>query len=183
MCRPLVIVPDLDVVEVDVRGVEASGTPYRLSYAHVRRGRAAAALRTHSPDDERNKSLVRRFVAMCNGGDLEGLAEVIAAGYVDRAHPEILGPSGVADATRRYLSANPGARVAIDTLVAEGPLVSARTTLRGTRDGEALVASGMTFFRVDDGKLAEQWSYYPRSGVAARALAASFCFAPRLAAR
>jgi ketosteroid isomerase-like protein len=178
MCRSLAFDPDLVVVEVDVRGVEASGTPYRLSYAHVRRGRVAAARPTRSPDDERNKALVRRFVAMCNGGDLEGLDEVLAPGYVDRAHPEIAGPAGVAEATRRYLAANPGARVAIDTLVAEGTLVSARTTLRGTRDGEALVASGMTFFRVEGGKLAEQWSCYPRSGVAAQALAASFCFAP-----
>jgi ketosteroid isomerase-like protein len=183
MCRPLIVDPDLDVVEVDVRGVEASGTPYRLSYAHVRRGGAGNSRRNRSPDDERNKALVRRFVALCNAGELDTLDDVIAAGFVDRAHPEIAGPSGVADATRRYLAANPGARVAIDTLVAEGPVVSARTTLRGTRDGEALVASGMTFFRVEAGKIAEQWSCYPRSGVAARALAASFCFAPGLAPR
>lgn len=178
MCKPFALDPDLDVVEVDVRGVEASGTPYRLSYAHVRRGRAGAARRTPSPDDERNKALVRRFVTICNADDLDGLDEVVAPGFVDRAHPDIAGPSGVAEATRRYRAANPGARVAIDTLVAEGPIVSARTTLRAARDGEALAASGMTFFRVEGGKLAEQWSCYPRSGVAARALAASFCFAP-----
>jgi ketosteroid isomerase-like protein len=168
--------PELVVIEFDVHGVEASGTPYRLSYVHVvtvRDGRIAVLRdyvdtntmrqRLRLADDERNKSLVRRYFEMYKAGDFDRVEQVLAAGYVDHAHPDIRGPSAVAAEGKRFLAANPGASVAIDTLVAEEDFVAARTTVRHTRGGEAIVTSGMAFFRVSEGKLAEQWSCYPRT--------------------
>jgi uncharacterized protein len=167
---------ELVVIEFDMHGVEASGTPYRLSYVHVvtvRDGRIAVLRdyvdtnaireRMRSADDERNKSLVRRYFDMWSTGDFDRVDEMIAAGYVDHAHPELSGPSGVAAAGRRFLARYPGAGLTIDTLVADGHLVAARTTVRHMRGGESIVTSGMAFFRVSDGKLAEQWRCYPRT--------------------
>jgi ketosteroid isomerase-like protein len=157
--------PEVIVVELDLRGgVEASGTPYRLKYVHVLTGASALPGRVRSADDERNRSLVRRYFDLWNSDDSDGAEDLLAPGYVDRAHPEIVGLRGVAESTRRFRAANPGARITIETLVAEGPLVSARTTMRLRRacSDEVLVTSGMAFFRVDGGKLAEQWSCYPR---------------------
>jgi uncharacterized protein len=168
--------PEIIVIEFDLNGVEASGMPYRLSYVHVvtvRDGRIATLRdyvdtgaireRRRSAQDDGNKALVRRYFAMWNTGDFDRVDQVLAAGYVDHAHMDLAGADGVAAAAKRFLAASPGATVTIDTLVAEGELVAARTTLRYTRGGEALVTSGMSFFRVSDGKLAEQWSCYPHA--------------------
>jgi ketosteroid isomerase-like protein len=167
--------PGLVVIEFDLHGVEASGTPYRLSYIHVvtvRDGRIAVLRdyvdagaireRMRSAVDERGRSLVRSYFDMWNTNDFDRIDRVLADGYVDHAHPEIAGPAAIAEAAHRFHASNPGASVTVDTLVAEGDLVAARTTIRRTRGGEAIVASGMAFFRVKDGRLAEQWSCYPR---------------------
>ena len=167
--------PEVVVIEFDLHGVESSGMPYRLSYVHVvavHEGRiatlrdsidtGAGRQRLQSTRDGENKALVQRYFDMCSTGDLDGIDRVLASGYVDHAHPKITGPAAVADGARRFLAANPGATLTIDTLVADGQLVAARTTLRRTRGGKALVTSGMAFFRVSEEKLAEQWSCYPR---------------------
>lgn len=167
--------PEIVVIEFDLHGVEASGVPYRLSYVHVvsvRDGRIAtlrddvdsSAVRPrHSARDDENKALVRRYFEMWDTGDFDRIDQVLASGYVDRSRPEVPGPAGVAAEARRYLAANPGTTVTIDTLVADGQLVAARTSFRCTRGGKAFVRSGMAFFRVSDAKLAEQWSCYPRA--------------------
>jgi ketosteroid isomerase-like protein len=168
--------PELVVLELEMHGVDASATHYRLSYVHVVTVRAGriAHLRDHvdtnairerirSTDDERNKSLVRRYFEMVASGDFDRVEKLVGAGYVDHAHPDIAGPTAVAAAGRRFLAANPGASVTIDTLVADGELVAARTTARHMGAGEAVVRSGMAFFRVHEGKLVEQWSCYPRA--------------------
>jgi ketosteroid isomerase-like protein len=166
--------PGLVVIVFDVHGVEASGTPYRLAYVHVvtvRDGRIAVLSddvdaraireRMRSAADERSRDLVRRYFEMWNTNDFDRIDRVLAEGYVDHAHPELAGPAEVAAAARQFHASNPGASVTIDTLVAEGDLVAARTTIRRTRRGEAIVTSGMAFFRVQDDRLAEQWSCYP----------------------
>ncbi len=166
--------PEVVVIEFDLHGVESSGMPYRLSYVHVvavHDGRiatlrdsidtGAGRQRLQSTREGENKALVRRYFEMCSTGDLDGIDRVLASGYVDHAHPKIMGPAAVADGARLFLAANPGATLTIDTLVADGELVAARTTLRRTRGGKALVTSGMAFFRVSEEKLAEKWSCYP----------------------
>jgi ketosteroid isomerase-like protein len=174
--------PEVVVIEFELKGVEASGTPYRMSYVHVvtvRDGHIAVmrdyvdthpiAERVRAAGEDRNKAVVRRYYAMISGDghggdDLDRLDRVLADGYVHHGHPESTGPAAALAAKRRFLAENRGARITVDTLVAEGDLVSARTTVRRTIDGEALVASGMAFFRVKEGKIAEQWSCYPRKG-------------------
>jgi ketosteroid isomerase-like protein len=165
--------PEVVVIEFDVQGVESSGMPYRLSYVHVvavRDGRiatlrddvdpGAVRRRMKAPGGDGNKALVRRYFDLCDAGDIDRIGQLLASDYVDHTRPEVPGPAGIA-ARSGLLAASPGASETIDTLVADGDLVAARTTLRRTRAGVALVTSGMSFFRVRDGKLAEQWSCYP----------------------
>jgi ketosteroid isomerase-like protein len=167
----------LVAIEFDLHGVEASGAPYHLSYVHVvavRDGRIAVLRdyvdtgsireRARSALDEGPRRLVRRYFDMWNSNDFDRLDQLLADGYVDHAHPEMVGAAAIAEAARRFHARNPGASMTIDTLAAEGDLVAARTTIRRTRDGEAIVSSGMAFFRVRDGRLAEQWSCYPHAG-------------------
>jgi ketosteroid isomerase-like protein len=170
--------PEVVVIEFDLHGVEPSAVPYRLSYVHivaVHDGRivtlrdsldaGATRQRIQSARDGESKTLVRRYFDMCSTGDFDRIDRMLGSGYVDHAHPEAPGPAGVADGARRFLAAGAAgtdATMTIDTLVADGPLVAARTTHRRRRGGKTLVTSGMAFFRVSDGKLAEQWSCYPR---------------------
>jgi steroid delta-isomerase-like uncharacterized protein len=70
------------------------------------------------------------------------------------------------EAAKGWRQAFPDAVCAVDQLVAEGDLVTARWTCRGTNTGvgqglpatgKAVVVPGITIFRVRDGKLAEEW--------------------------
>jgi ketosteroid isomerase-like protein len=168
--------PEVIVIEFDMHGAEASGTPYRLSYVHIVtvRDERIAVLRDYTgtqsirerprvSEEDTSKALVQRYFDMWNTGDYGRIDDVLSSRYVDHAHPEIGAPADIVAAGRRFRAANPGATLNIDTLVAEGELVAARTTVRRDRAGKAVVTSGMAFFRVAEGKLVEQWSCYPRA--------------------
>jgi predicted SnoaL-like aldol condensation-catalyzing enzyme len=171
--------PELVVLAFDLRGVEPSGSSYRLAYVHVAATRTgglavlgdgvdpkATRHRAKTVDDEGNMSLVRRYFEMRSAGARQRIGALVAPDCVDHAHPDSVGAEGVVRDATRFWTANPGASVTLDTLVAEGELVAARTTVRRGADGEVLVESGMEFFRVRDGKIAEQWSCYPRESEA-----------------
>ncbi len=65
-----------------------------------------------------------------------------------------------------FAAAFPDGQMTIEDLVAEGDRVVARTTFNGTHQGEmqgipatgkAVSVSGITIFRLDNGKIAEGW--------------------------
>jgi hypothetical protein len=162
---------ELVVLEFKLRGTEVSGSPYRMAYVHVAATRAgesavlgdgvdptATRHRTRTAGEEGNASLVRHYFEMLGAGAFERIDALRAPGYVDRARSESGG--NLYDA-ERFMKANPGGGLTIDTLIAERELVAARTTVRVTRDGAVDVTSGMTFFRVVDGKLVERWCCHP----------------------
>jgi predicted SnoaL-like aldol condensation-catalyzing enzyme len=166
--------PELVVLAFDLRGVEPSGSSYRLSYVHVAATGAgrldilgggthpkANRPRAKTADDDEHRSLVRRYFKMRSAGAFDRIDALIAPEFVDHAHPESGGAGGLAREAKRFLSANPDASVTLDTLVTQDELVAARTTVRRVRHGEVLAQSGMEFFQVRDGKLAEHWSCYP----------------------
>jgi steroid delta-isomerase-like uncharacterized protein len=116
---------------------------------------------------EQNKELVRAAFG--------GLDEVMAAH--DRLyHPEWTGhfpgmPPLDLDGHRQYSEtmavAFPDLERTIDDLVAEGDRVVARWTARGTHSGDLMgvppsgvvaTSSGITVFRIADGRIAEEWS-------------------------
>jgi ketosteroid isomerase-like protein len=110
---------------------------------------------------EANKSLVRRYFDMWNTGAGVIADDVLAATYVDHALPDVLGPAAARSLAPRFHAANPDARMIIEAIVAEGDYVTVRNAIHKVRDGREVVSRGMAFFRVADGKLAEQWSLYP----------------------
>jgi steroid delta-isomerase-like uncharacterized protein len=72
-----------------------------------------------------------------------------------------------------FLGAFPDLRLAVDAIVAEGDLVVVRWTATGTHTGDSLgfpaigrkiVAPGTTWIRFRDGKMAEGWDFWNRSG-------------------
>ena len=117
---------------------------------------------------EENKALVRRWVELWNAGDVSAVGEFVAPGYVrhDPNGPEVRGPEAEQRLIAMYLAAFPDLRFTLEHLVAEGDIVAARLTARGTHRGELLgiPATGrqvtlavMDLYRLSGGKIAEQW--------------------------
>ena len=117
---------------------------------------------------EENKALVRRWVELWNAGDAAAIAELVTPDYVrhDSNGPEVGGPAAERQLVEMYRTAFPDLHFTIEHLVAEGDLVVARLTVRGTHRGELLgvpptgrpiTLAAMDLYRIRDGKIAEQW--------------------------
>ncbi len=118
---------------------------------------------------EANKQLVRRYQEIYNSNDLDALSEVLAD---DLLTPKIMTgiPSGLegAKAAHRIMQQGfPDFQTTIEDLIAEADQVAVRITIRGTHTGQFLNIpptgkrvefSGMYIVRVENGKIAEQWS-------------------------
>jgi len=123
---------------------------------------------------EANKALVRRlFEEVIPAGDPSAMRELVAPGFLD--HDPLPGqPAGVEGAeyvVSTMHGAHPDIRFAIDHLVAEGDLVVARWTLRGTNTGPMLgqpptgrrvELSAIVIFRIADGMITERWAGWKR---------------------
>jgi predicted SnoaL-like aldol condensation-catalyzing enzyme len=108
-----------------------------------------------------NESLVRRYYEMWNTGDASVATALLCAAYLDHAHPETLGPAAFRSLVPRYRAANPDARMRIEIAASDDELVAVRNTISRTHDGAPVESHGVALFRVESGKLAEQWSCYP----------------------
>jgi len=117
---------------------------------------------------EENKALIRRWGELWNAGDAAAIAELVAPDYVrhDPNGPEVRGPNAERQLVELYRAAFPDLRFTIEHLVAEGDLVVAHLTVRGTHRGELLgipptgtpiTLAAMELYRIRDGKVAEQW--------------------------
>jgi predicted SnoaL-like aldol condensation-catalyzing enzyme len=104
---------------------------------------------------EQNKAVVRRFVTeVLAGGNVDLVDELLAADYVNHAMGGI--DRAAFKAWLNANSAGPGGRMDIVDLVAEGDAVVARFTYAITLpNGEAISARGLTYYRLVDGRIAE----------------------------
>ncbi|HZO71329.1 MAG TPA: ester cyclase [Ktedonobacteraceae bacterium] len=119
-------------------------------------------------DSEANKAIVRRYVELWSTGNLDLADEVLAADFVDHAHPEFTpGPESVKQAVTNFRAGFPDAQVTIEHLLCEGDIVAFRAVIRGTHraayagfppTGKEIVFRGMDFIRIADGKMAELWN-------------------------
>ena len=115
-----------------------------------------------------NKGILRRALDVWNSGDLAALDGLFAAGVVMhlRGRPDVTG----LDAYRAYLvalrAALPDQQWLPEDLIAEGDRVVLLWTLRGTHRGELLgtaptgrevTVTGISAYRVADGRVAEIW--------------------------
>jgi len=120
--------------------------------------------------EEKNKALVRRFLAAADRGDLEALEELLAPDFVDHS----LNPGQEAD-REGYLRSIAGyhatfshSRYSIDYQASDGDMVISRVSrgdihdrgeLMGIRpQGQEHEMTAILIHRIEGGKIAEEWS-------------------------
>jgi steroid delta-isomerase-like uncharacterized protein len=124
---------------------------------------------------EEHKAVIWRFIAaIWHQGQFEVIDEVIAPTYVyhtshtpgDGGH-EVYGPDGVRGMVSAWRSAFPDLHFTLEDLLIEGDKVVTRWTCRGTHygvfrgiapTGKHVTFTGMTLYRIAQGKIAEQWT-------------------------
>ncbi len=115
-----------------------------------------------------NKALVRRFLEAQARGDVETLDELMASDFVDRSVLPGQGPTreDYKRSVVEMLAAFSNTSFTVEKQIAEGDFVasrfSGRSVHRGTflgvaPTGEETSYSGMTFHRVVEGRIAEEW--------------------------
>ncbi|HSF43207.1 MAG TPA: ester cyclase [Thermoanaerobaculia bacterium] len=115
-----------------------------------------------------NKALVRRYIEeILSGGKLELLDEIVSPEFVDRtpgAPPQTRGPEVIRESQKRARELFQDIRYTLDDLIAEGDQVVARYTVRATRkpaegsdQGKPIEVTGITIYKIADGKIAETW--------------------------
>jgi predicted SnoaL-like aldol condensation-catalyzing enzyme len=107
-----------------------------------------------------NKDLVRRYFEMWNTGAGVVADAVLGPKYIDHAHPDTVGPAAARSLAPRFHAANPDVQMIVENIRAEGDFVLVRNAIH-RRDA---VSRGVAFFRISEGKLVEQWSFYPGVG-------------------
>lgn len=117
---------------------------------------------------EANKALVRRYREAYNTNKLALLDEIVAADI--KSHSGIPGlPPGLEGgkkAHQTFLAAFPNGQVTTEDLIAEGDKVVERFSFLGTNTGsfmgvpatgKKVTVSGMSVFRLANGKIVEHW--------------------------
>jgi steroid delta-isomerase-like uncharacterized protein len=127
---------------------------------------------------EDNKERVKRlFDDVLNAGKVSLLDTLIGAAYVDHnpSAGQPPGAAGVKGKVESLRAAFPDLRYTLEDVVAEGDLVAARYSWRGTHKGEAflgippsgksILVRGMDFYRFRDGKIVEHWDNIDELGM------------------
>jgi steroid delta-isomerase-like uncharacterized protein len=117
----------------------------------------------------RNKTLVRRLMEDdISRGDEATADAIIHPDFFDHTNPPGMqhGPEGHKAIVRLFRAAFPDQWWQIDDLIAEGDKVVARTTMRGTHQGDffslpptgrAVEVTGVHVMRIADGRIIEHW--------------------------
>jgi steroid delta-isomerase-like uncharacterized protein len=117
---------------------------------------------------EENKTLVRRlFENIVNTGNMDAVNMLIGPTYVNHNVPTPTpGPEGFKQVITMFRAAFPNLSVTLEDVLAEGNEVSTRGTWTGTHQGEFMnipatgkqvTVSYIDIWRVDRGKLVENW--------------------------
>lgn len=114
-----------------------------------------------------NKALVRRYVEeVLSANRLDKLDELLGPDFTDStpgSQAKETGPDVIRAAQARIRALFPAVEYQIDDLVAEGDKVVARYTVRAaTKESESTPSkkveiTGMTVFRIADGRIREVW--------------------------
>jgi steroid delta-isomerase-like uncharacterized protein len=117
---------------------------------------------------ETNKALIRRYREIHNHGNLEALDQIVSPNIL--SHTALPGlPAGLEGGKIAHsivLSGFPDTQVTTEDLIAEGDKVVERFTARGTNTGsfmgmpatgKSYVTTGVSIFRIADGKIVEHW--------------------------
>lgn len=123
-----------------------------------------------------NKALLRRwFEEVWNQGSPEAVDGLMAPDAVVHAATGTLrGPEAFKAFQSAYRNAFPDVHLTLDQIVAEGDMVAARWTARGTHQGDGLGFAatnaraefqGMVFARIRDGRFVEGWDCFDQLGM------------------
>ena len=115
---------------------------------------------------------LRRFYALVNAGDVDGLGELLAGDFVEHEVAPGLEPTrdGVMEFFRMYTAAFPDLRFDAEDVLASGDKVVARVRVTGTHQGEfmgmpatgkSIDAQAIDIVRFgDDGLAHEHWGVF-----------------------
>ena len=123
-----------------------------------------------------NKALVQRwFDEVWTKGSVASIDTLMAPScMVHGLGEDMPGPENFKVFHAAYRDAFPDVRIELDSMVAEGDIVAARWSGTGTHRGNGLgfaatgrqvQFSGMTFARIQDGKLVEGWNVFDQLGM------------------
>lgn len=107
---------------------------------------------------EENKALIRRYVAEAwNQKKVDTIDAVYADEFTLNTEPYT--PAKYKEQLRGYLEDVPDLYHSIDDIIAEGDRVAYRWTMRGNNQatGKPEAGRGITFMRIVDGKIVEDW--------------------------
>lgn len=126
---------------------------------------------------EQNKAIVRRFFEeVWNRNNLDLADELLAVDYVDHNAPpgSTGGIEGYKQSVAMFRSAFPDINFVLDDILGEGDRVAIRLTGRGTHQGNFIGIAptgkqvsfgGMTFIRLQNGKIVERWGLSDMPGL------------------
>lgn len=120
------------------------------------------------------RNLVRRYFEIVNNKDLSVIDEIVHPDVTFHGM-EVASTSQLKQKAAEIVTAFPDMSLTVEHLVADGDLVAARVTARGTHTGdfEGIPATGRTIshvaemdvFRIQDGKIVEVWHLYDVFGM------------------
>jgi steroid delta-isomerase-like uncharacterized protein len=117
-------------------------------------------------DSDRNKELIRRWIAFANAGFAGSFDQFVAADYIGHMGAATMDLAELERLERQFGAAFPDAHHTIDDLIAEDDRVVLRTTARATHQGEfegiprtgrAVEFTGLVVYRIAGDKIAESW--------------------------
>ena len=126
---------------------------------------------------EANKAIVRRYREIYNANQLDKLGEVLAADFAPHNLLPGLPPGldGIKMVHQGTLAAFPDLRVTTEDLIAEGDRVVERWSQTQTHSGAPFMnippsgkkvrITGISIYRIKDGKIAEHWAEMDFMGV------------------
>jgi predicted SnoaL-like aldol condensation-catalyzing enzyme len=123
-------------------------------------GELGVATAREATDAAASRDLVRRYFEMWNTADRSEADAVLGPTYLDHAHPSVIGPAAVRSLVRRFRYENPDVWMTAEIVAAHADYVLARRTIRSSSLG-TMEPFGVVLFRVEGGRLAEQWSHFP----------------------
>jgi predicted ester cyclase len=141
-----------------------------------------ATARAEPTREERNKAIAMRvFDENFNQGRFAVADEIYAADFENHGLQRDYGLAEDQDAVHAEKQAFPDLRMTVDMLVAEGDLVTAVWTFRGTRThggygglpptGARVELRGITVWRIVDGRIHEEWTAFNDLGAYLQAVA------------
>jgi steroid delta-isomerase-like uncharacterized protein len=114
-----------------------------------------------------NVAAIENAVADMNAGNLDGYLELYADDLTVHGYPPgVEGKAGVGEFYRGFSKALPDLQLTADDVIADGDKVAVRYRIRGTHSdelmgvpatGKAVDVEGQSFFRFEDGRVAERW--------------------------